>query len=61
MFLRLDTPGRDRVISAALQVARLQYTGSYRWQDTEADEELGAAVIEFTKEIEEYNQEDHHE
>lgn len=57
----LDTPRRDRVISAALLISRLQYTGSYRWQDTEADEELEAAVIEFAKEIEEYNQEDHNE
>lgn len=57
----LDTPRRDRVVSAALQVARLQYAGSWRWQDTEADEELESAVIEFAKEIEEYNQEDHNE
>lgn len=57
----LSTPRRDRVIAAVLQVARLQFSGSWRWQNTEADTELEAAVIEFAKEIEEYNQEDHNE
>lgn len=57
----LDTPRRDRVIATALEVVRLGYCGFYRWQETEANEKFESAVIEFAKEIEEYNQEDHNE